>query len=81
MTLKESLRSTRKSFLLGKGHAFRSAAMRAVSSVPDFSKNQCLLVHHDQVNFTEAAVVVALQCFESPLVEKRFGTFFPLATL
>ncbi len=81
MTLKESLRSACQSFLLGKGHAFRSTAMRTVSTVLDLNKNQHLLVHHDQVNFTKAAVIVALQRFESPPVEKRFGALFPLATL
>jgi len=81
MMLEKSLCGARDAFLLGNSHTFRSAAMRAVTPVPDFCKNQRLPVHHDQVNFTKAAVIVPLQRLEAPLVQKRFSKLFPLTTL
>lgn len=81
MMLEESLCGARDAFLLGESHTFRSAAMRAVTPVPDFGKNKRLPVHHDQVNFTKAAVIVPLQCPETALVQKRLGKFFPLTAL
>ncbi len=81
MLLEESLCGTCDAFLLGKSHTFRSTAMRAVTPVPDFRKHQRLPVHHDQVNFTKAAVIVPLQCLETLFMQKRFSKLFPLSTL
>ena len=81
MKLEESLCGTCDAFLLGKSDTFRSTTVRAVSAVPDFCKNQRVPVHHDQVNFTKAAVIVPLQCLETSFMQKRLGKLLPLTTL
>ena len=81
VVLEEFLCGVSDALLLADGHTFRAAAMSAVVAITDFCKNQCLPVHHDQVNFTKTAVVVAFQCPEPALVKERFGKLFPLPSL
>ena len=78
MVLEEFLRGVSDAFLLANGHTFRSAAMCVEAAIADFRKNQCLPVHHDQINLAKTTVVVALQCPEPALVQERFGELFPL---
>ena len=70
MMLEESLCGPCDAFLLGKSYAFRSTTKRAVTAVPNLCKHQRLPVHHDQVNFTKAAVIIPFQCPETSFVQK-----------
>ena len=81
MLLEESLCSPCNAFLLGESHAFRPTTMGAVISESDFRENQRALVHHYQVNFTQTAVKVPLQCFEPAAIQESFSDFFPFTTL
>lgn len=81
MLLEESLCSSCNAFLLGESHAFRSTSMGAVIAEPDFCENQRVLVHHDQVNFTQAAMKVPFQCFEPAAIQKSFSNLFPFTPL
>ncbi len=81
MLLEESLGSPCNAFLLDESYAFRPTSVRAVFAEPDFCENQCALVHHDQVNFTQTAVKVPLQCFEPAAIQKSFSNLFPFTTL
>jgi hypothetical protein len=81
MLLEESLCNPCDAFLLGESYAFRPTSMGAVLAEPDFCENQRALVHHDQVNFTQTAVKIPLQCLEPAAVQKSFSNFFPFTTL
>ena len=81
VVLEEFLCGASDSFLFSDSHTFRSAAMCFVAAIANFRKNQCLSVHHDQVNLTKPAGVVALKCPQPAFVQKGFGKLFPLPPL
>jgi len=57
-------------FLFCRGHAFRTAAVVLVLSIAYLNKNQCLMIGHDQVDFTLSTMVILSDKLKTLLLKK-----------
>ena len=62
-----------QSGLLGSGDAGGCATKPVTGAHPDFNEHYCIVLPHDQVDFTEAAAVIFFQQRQFLLLEKGSG--------
>jgi hypothetical protein len=70
MILEKTAGSADEAPLLGQSHAFRAAAVAIVAAIPDLGEYQGIPIPHDQVDFTESRLVVALQGLHAATVQE-----------
>ena len=80
MTLEITLRGTDDTVLLGLGHAFSAASKIPALAVTDLGEYHATSVLHYQVYFSQPALEVARNGFQTLVVKKRFRNAFAAIT-
>ena len=65
MELQISMRGAYDALLLQPRHRFSATAERRVFPVPDFGEHEGFAIFHDEVHFTDEAIEIAFNRFET----------------
>ena len=78
ITLQIGLRGQHQTALLGRGNRCCRTAEPAFGTAAHFHKNQCAVILHDEINFSERAPEIAFDVYQSLIVQKLQGQLFTL---